>query len=150
MGAPVRGLSWRLAALAAVFASWFVAGVAVEVATGKLDRISWWLLFYMLIGLLLVLLWASLAAIRRGSHLATAVVEGALAGAAAPIVARGIHIWRAHRCQSRSWIPIFALPRILWVSYEPLGFSAHRPSTPANTPSSAPAVADPPKRNKSD
>ncbi len=75
--------SWRLAALAAVFASWFAAGVAAELAAGKLDRISGWLLFYMLIGLLLVLLGVSLAAIRRGSRLATVVVEGALAGAAA-------------------------------------------------------------------
>ena len=73
----------RLVALAAVFASCFAAGVAVEVAAGKLDRISWLLVFYMLIGLLLVLLGASLAATRRGSRLPTAVVEGALAGTAA-------------------------------------------------------------------
>lgn len=73
----------RWAALAAVFASWFAAGVATELAAGKLDRISWWLLFYMLIGLLLVLLGASLAATRRGSRLSTVVVEGALAGATA-------------------------------------------------------------------
>ena len=73
----------RLAALVAVLALWFAAGVAVEVAAGKLDRISWWLLFYMLIGLLLVLLGASLAATRRGYRLSTVVVEGALTGVAA-------------------------------------------------------------------
>ncbi len=73
----------RWAALVAVLALWFVAGVAVEVASARLDRISWWLLFYMLIGLLLVLLGASLAATRRGYRLSTVVVEGTLTGVAA-------------------------------------------------------------------
>ncbi len=76
----------RLAPFAAVLALWFVAGVAVEVAAGKLDRISWWLLFYMLIGILLVLLGASLVATRRGSRLPTVVVEGALAGVVALVL----------------------------------------------------------------
>lgn len=86
MGAAIRRILGRLAVMAGALPLWFVAGMAVEVATGKLDRISWWLLFYMLIGLLLALLGWSLVATRRGSRLSTVAVEGALAGAAALVV----------------------------------------------------------------
>ncbi len=94
----------RWAALVAVLALWLIAGVAVEVATEKLDRILWLPLFYMLIGLLLVLLGASLAATRRGYRLSTVVVEGALAGVAALLLfALGVFLPFAARLEGREF-----------------------------------------------
>ena len=90
MGSPIRRILGRLAVMAGVLGLWFVAGVAVEL--GELGRISWRIL-YLLIGPLLVLLGASLAATRRGSRLSTVAVEGALAGAAAlPLFVLGLFL----------------------------------------------------------
>ncbi len=83
MGAPVCGLSWRLAILPAVLTSWFAAGVAAELATAKIgDGIPRWLL-YPVIGLALTSLVTAVGIAGRGFSLSGMVAVGVLAGAAA-------------------------------------------------------------------
>lgn len=86
MGSPVRGLSWRLAALAVVFALSFAAGVAAELATAKIgDGIPRWLL-YPVIGLALTSLVTAIGIAGRGCPLSGMVVGGLMVGTAALIL----------------------------------------------------------------